>query len=464
MKSNFLWSTPALAAALWLGGFALSASAQSIDAAGEAAAGAATDTAAGSAADTGAAATTTDSAAGAAGSADVSASSSGATTGADASAATDASAGTSADTATADAAGAQPEAQSTISGDAATSAGAQIATPPAPTQPGASAGVSADAGVATSPSAATQPENQTPGLTSPDAGATADTSVDASIQGDPNLRAGAQIDAQQRLNLQQGLQFGQATDRGLAINTIARDHFFFNSGLRPGDTLVSYAGRPIRSQADFNRWVVFQPGQRVPVVVLRNGRPQTIHVVYQQQNLEHQAGYAPAGGAYLGVTFDAQNPQQAIIRTVNPGSPAERAGIRPGDVIFAMNGNQVGGSQDVIRIVASMQPGEPIDVAISRQVVLGSRPGVTQAAAYSPDVRLQDSVAPQPAPAVPVGPAPAVVGSATFDDDAVVVPGSGRFDNTPARAGDVDRDGRLLDADGRVGPVEGRALLPRRRN
>jgi hypothetical protein len=450
MKLNFLWSTPALAAALWLGGSALSASAQSIDAGGEAAAGAATDAAAGSAADTGAAATTTDTAAGAAGAADASATSSGA---ADASAATDASADT--DTV-------QPSAQSTISGEAATSADAQTATPPA--QPSASADISADAAAATSPSAAAQP--QTPGATSPDAAATAGTEVDASIQGDPNLRAGAQIDAQRNLNLQQGLQFGQATDRGLAINTIARDHFFFNSGLRSGDTLVSYAGRPIRSQADFNRWVVFQPGQRVPVVVLRNGRPQTIHVVYQQQqSLEHQAGYAPAaGGAYLGVTFDAQNPQQAIVRTVSPGSPAERAGIRPGDAIFAVNGNQVGGSQDVIRIVSSMQPGEPIDVAISRQVVLGSRPGVAQAAAYSPDVRIQGSVAPQPAPAVPAVPAPAVVGDTTVDDDAVAVPGSGRFDNTPARAGDVDRDGRLLDADGRVGPVEGRAILPRRRN
>jgi membrane-associated protease RseP (regulator of RpoE activity) len=373
---------------------------------------------------------------------------------ADASAPTDASADTGA---------AQSGAQSTINGDAAISADAQTTTPPAPAQPGASAGISADAAAATSPGAAAQP--QTPGATSPDATVTAGTDVDALIQGDPNLRAGAQIDAQQRLNLQQGLQFGRATDRGLAINTIARDHFFFNSGLRPGDTLVSYAGRPIRSQADFNRWVVFQPGQRVPVVVLRNGRPQTIHVVYQQQNLEHRAGYAPAaGGAYLGVTFDAQNPQQAIVRTVNPGSPAERAGIRPGDAIFAVNGNQVGGSQDVIRIVSSMQPGEPIDVAISRQVVLGSRPGVAQAAAYSPDVRIQGSVVPQPAPAVPVEPAPAVVGDTTVDDDAVVVPGSGRFDNTPARAGDVDRDGRLLDADGRVGPVEGRAILPRRRN
>jgi membrane-associated protease RseP (regulator of RpoE activity) len=203
----------------------------------------------------------------------------------------------------------------------------------------------------------------------------------------------------------------------------------------------------------------------VPVVVLRDGRPQTIYVVYEQrQGIERQAGYAPAhSGAYLGVTFDAQNQQQAVVRSVNPSSPAEQAGIRPGDVIVGVNGRQVGGAQDVIRLVGSMQPGEPMDVAIARQVVLGTRPGVAQAAAYSPDVRIHGSVAPQPVPSVGTAPAPAVVDRDVVDAD-VVVPGSGRFDNTPARAGDVDRDGRLLDADGRVGPVEGRAVLPRRRN
>jgi membrane-associated protease RseP (regulator of RpoE activity) len=445
MKLNLLSAAPALVAALWLGGAAVSASAQTIDAGTEAAADAA--------ADAGSAATDTQQETSAAGAADASApasSATGATTGA-----TDA----------ADQSSSQPS----TSADAASSAGAQAQapTPPAPAQPDASAGISADAGASTAAGAAAQPENQQP-APSPDAAATADAGVDASIQGDTNVRADAQLGAQQNqqnLRLQQGLQFGQATNQGLAINTIAHDHFFFQSGLRPGDVLVSFAGRPIRSQADFNRWVFFQPGQRVPVVVLRNGQPQTIYIVHQQRpGVEYQAGYAPAsGGAYLGVTFDAQTPQQAIVRTVSPGSPAERAGIRPGDVIFAVNGNQVGGSQDVIRVVSSMQPGQPIDVAISRQVVLGSRPGVAQAA-YSPDVRIQGGIAPQPAPAVPVAPAPAVVDSAAVDADAVVVPGSGRFDNTPARAGDVDRDGRLLDADGRVGPVEGRAILPRRRN
>ncbi|HEX6960728.1 MAG TPA: PDZ domain-containing protein [Lacipirellula sp.] len=489
MKRDFLWTTAALAAALWISGPNVRATAQSVEGAA--------DTATEAAADTGSTAGSASSTTDAAGSADASsatssstdaASSTGASTSAttgdtassatnDASASTDAAAST---TGQSDAqSSSQLDASSQPSTSGAASQGASVdasANVPATTdqsnvQAGASADLNADANLQTDATAdQPQVQNQIQGSASTDAAAATD--IDANLQRDADLRAGAQLNTQQ--NLQRGLEFGQATDRGLAISSIAQDHFFYDSGLRRGDVLVSYAGHPIHSHADFNRWVTYQPGQRVPVVVLRDGRPQTIYVVYeQQQGIQHQAGYAPSSGAYLGVTFDSQNPQQAVIRSVAPGSPAEQAGVQPGDVIVAINGNRVGGSQDVIRIVQSMQPGQAIDLAIARQVVLGQKPGVAQAG-YAPNVRIQGSAATQVAPATPPVPAPtaeaatveggAYVGSTGAVDNDVIVPGSGRYDNTPARAGDTDRDGRLLDADGRVGPAEGRAILPRRRN
>jgi membrane-associated protease RseP (regulator of RpoE activity) len=347
---------------------------------------------------------------------------------------------------------AQPQADASAS----TTTGSDVQTPPA--EASIQAGTSADAAADSSADPnATQPHNAVPGA----------ASADAAVQGQAGVNASTQAGAQQ--NLEAGLQFGQATDRGLAINTIARDHFFYNNGLRRGDVIVSYGGRPIRSHADFRRWVVYQPGQRVPVIVLREGRPQTIYVTYHQgrPSFENQAGYSQSpSGAYLGVTFDPQNVQQAQIRSVHPGSPADRAGLRPGDVIHALNGNHIGGSQDVIRAVASMPPGQPLDVAVSRQVVLGNRPGVAQAAMFAPGAPYRDS-APIAQP-VPTVPAPQAAVDAAVDTGAYVgrdaAAGGARFDNTPARAGDTDRDGRLLDADGRVGPVEGRAVLPRRRN
>ncbi|MBA3483051.1 MAG: PDZ domain-containing protein [Pirellulales bacterium] len=454
MTRSFLGTAPALAAALWLGGAASQSTAQSVV---DTAVDSSSDTAAGANASTGAADTATDAGSSTEASTEASTSTESSTN------APSTVTSPSSDTA-AIATGqtdvrsdAQPQADASATADtsAAASTGSGTQTPPA--ESSIQAGASTDAAVDASadPNAA-QPDNATPGA----------GSADATVQGQAGVNTNTQAGVQQ--NLATGLQFGQATDRGLAINTIARDHFFYNSGIRQGDVLVSYAGRPIRSDADFRQWAVYQPGQRVPVVVLREGRPQTIYVTYQQRpGVEHQAGYAQShSGAYLGVSFDPQDSSQARIRSVNPGSPAERAGLRPGDVIHALNGNHIGGSQDVIRAVASMQPGQPLDVAVSRQVMLGNRPGVAQAATYAPDAIYQDPGT--TVRAVPTIPAPQAAADAAVDTGAYVgrdaATGGERFDNTPARAGDTDRDGRLLDADGRVGPVEGRAVLPRRRN
>ena len=85
--------------------------------------------------------------------------------------------------------------------------------------------------------------------------------------------------ADSRRDFRNDFKFGRSTDRGLAIATLVTDSIFYRSGLRNGDVIVSYNGRRIRSQDDFGRYVVYQRGQRVPVVVYRNGREETIYVV-----------------------------------------------------------------------------------------------------------------------------------------------------------------------------------------
>jgi membrane-associated protease RseP (regulator of RpoE activity) len=328
--------------------------------------------------------------------------------------------------------------------DAATDSVSETATgqndaQPAPTAPAAPAPTDA-----TSPDA--QPLPQAEADPNPDANATspsadANAAANASIDGTAAGRAG--LDARANpANVSAGLEFGQATQRGLALNRVATDSFFYNSGLRQGDVLVSYGGRPVRSQADFSRWAVYQPGQRIPVVVLRDGREETIFVTYDQNQanpIQRQAGYAPQpGGAYLGVTFDPQSNRGAVVRSVAPGSPAENAGIRPGNVIVAVNDRRVSTYQDVIDSVAAIPPGQELDLVVVHRLTLSARPAQSN---YAPQtsVGVESSVITQSPPVgVPSGVVPATR----------VTPGA------VARPGDADRDGRVLDGDGRVGPLE----------
>jgi S1-C subfamily serine protease len=248
-----------------------------------------------------------------------------------------------------------------------------------------------------------------------------------------------------------GIHFGVPTGRGLMIDMIDRNSVFFDSGLRRGDVLISLHGRPIRSQAEFVHWVHTHPGERIPVVVLRNGRQQTVYVAYDQPMMQdnvYQPVEPPAAGPqpFLGVLFDAQVRDAALVRDVTPGSPAAHAGLKPGDMIVALNGQQVSSYQDAIQMIRMMRPGEQLTIDFSRRVndqtqaLLASRPGEPVRTAAAPDVRYQGEVAPMPQP---------------VDQD--------RPSDVPP--GEFERDRRMIDEERGVRlPLRDRPLLPRLRN
>src|SRR5207249_362804 len=57
--------------------------------------------------------------------------------------------------------------------------------------------------------------------------------------------------------------------------------------------------------------------------------------------------YAGYGGAFLGVVFDSRFPDAAVVSRVYANSPAEDAGLQPGDTITRINGQRIHSSQDV---------------------------------------------------------------------------------------------------------------------
>jgi S1-C subfamily serine protease len=71
----------------------------------------------------------------------------------------------------------------------------------------------------------------------------------------------------------------------------------------------------------------------------------------------------------------------AMVTEVEPGSGAEAAGLRPRDVIIAIDGEPVANSADVRSAVAAADPGDTVEIRYVRdgeertaQATLGSRP------------------------------------------------------------------------------------------
>jgi serine protease Do len=69
---------------------------------------------------------------------------------------------------------------------------------------------------------------------------------------------------------------------------------------------------------------------------------------------------------WLGVSIEDQTDSGAIIRRVEPNSPAEKAGLKEGDVILEFNREGVVGAQQLTRLVRETPVGRTVDVKIRR--------------------------------------------------------------------------------------------------
>jgi serine protease Do len=97
--------------------------------------------------------------------------------------------------------------------------------------------------------------------------------------------------------------------------------------------------------------------------------------VQDAQASEEPASRGPTGGGRRG----------AVIAGVERNSPAARAGLRPGDVVTAINGERIETSRALVRNVAAAQPGQTVRLTVLREgrerelpVQVGRRPNAGQ--------------------------------------------------------------------------------------
>ncbi len=135
---------------------------------------------------------------------------------------------------------------------------------------------------------------------------------------------------------------------GLVIADISADGAISKVGFREGDRIVSVNGRAIDNERTFVR-AVLDPNfieKRVNVVVLRDGREQTLYFE-PSVILPEMTTYDPMWR--YGLVLDDRDPNRVVIQRVYPRTPAYYAGLRSGDVVVSVSGQRVGAIANFIR-------------------------------------------------------------------------------------------------------------------
>jgi serine protease Do len=213
----------------------------------------------------------------------------------------------------------------------------------------------------------------------------------------------------QEVNADRAKELKLPAERGVVIGRVTEDSPAAKAGLKEKDVITEVNGQRVEGAAQFRRIVHEIPaGRTAQFTVWRDGRAQTLSVTLGQAEEGHRAWMKAAPGAFafrmpevempdmpvisgfgeefpmlpgghprlgidaedigdqLGSFFGAPDGEGILVRSVNSGSPAEKAGLKAGDVITSFNGERVRTLGDLRQKLAGKADDKPAKLGVWR--------------------------------------------------------------------------------------------------
>jgi serine protease Do len=181
--------------------------------------------------------------------------------------------------------------------------------------------------------------------------------------------------------------FGLPKPAGALVNSVEKGGPAERGGVEPGDVITRFDGKPVNSSEDLPRLVAgTRPGAKVNVQVWRNKGSKDLQVVVGEMQDEartaraapRRGGEKPAPGtgttaSRYGMTVSDLSPQQREQMKLAGGilvdeaqGAAARAGIRRGDVIMAVNNQDVKSVEQFLQVMGHFEKGKIVSLLVRR--------------------------------------------------------------------------------------------------
>jgi serine protease Do len=164
---------------------------------------------------------------------------------------------------------------------------------------------------------------------------------------------------------------------GAIVSQVTLDSPASRAGLQHGDVLRELNGKKIVNGSALQVAVSqTAPGATIDLGVLRNGKQETLKVTVGEYKATKTEEASTSGSGEnkgrLGLAVDnlspdarqqfrsPENVKGAVIETVRPGSPADDAGLAPGNVVLEVNRKPVEDAQNFANQVRSAPDGKDI--------------------------------------------------------------------------------------------------------
>lgn len=186
----------------------------------------------------------------------------------------------------------------------------------------------------------------------------------------------------QDINEELARSFGLSRPVGALVARVLPGTPAARAGIRVGDVIVAYDGRAVVRSAKLPPMVgLTKIGSRVPVVVIRNGKPVILRVrIATLPDRPRTLAAHPPGRAVsargLGIVVTALPAQRraagderdhGVLVTAVGAGPARRAGVRRGDVLLMIDGVHIEDPKQFGRVSAALPQGAIVPVLVRRR-------------------------------------------------------------------------------------------------
>jgi serine protease Do len=214
----------------------------------------------------------------------------------------------------------------------------------------------------------------------------------------------------QEISSEKAKELKLPAERGVLLERIVPDSPAAKAGLKDNDVITEINGQRIEGAAQFRRMIHEIPaGRSVQFTVWRDGRAQSVGVTlgksedhsnmwfktaprafsFQLPKIEmpevapvpdmDMDGFAVLAGSrprlgidaedlsgQFGAYFGAPDGEGVLVREVNTGSPAEKAGVKSGDVITSLNGERIRSLGDLREKLAGKRDEKTVKLGVLR--------------------------------------------------------------------------------------------------
>lgn len=175
-------------------------------------------------------------------------------------------------------------------------------------------------------------------------------------------------------------RYGLNEPRGVRVTEVIKGSPADKAGLREGDVILRYDGEVVTNTRKLTRLIQESPAEhQARLTILREGKEQEIVVALgERRGLQDLTGemarlrnaiVSIGATRRLGIStetltkqladyFGVAEGQGVLVTSVEPGSPADRAGLKAGDVIVEVDGEKVGNAASLTRAINRKADGE----------------------------------------------------------------------------------------------------------